>query len=96
MRSSKRETRLFVHARGSQKLSCARRLPCRWAEQTIVIFEDRFEVRLAAPYTVDDVTGNDAPSVARVKKVVSAWWMRERRRVSVLLTQLSGELAKLS
>jgi hypothetical protein len=47
-----------------------------------VIFEDRFEVRLVSPYAVENVSGNDAPSVARVKKVVSE---RENRYVLLLL-----------
>jgi hypothetical protein len=48
------------------------RLPCRWENETIVIFDD---LRIASPYRVEDVRGGAMTSkheLERVKRVVPA------------------------
>ena len=47
------------------------RLPCRWENETIVIFDD---LRIASPYRVEDVRGGAMTSkheLERVKRVVT-------------------------
>lgn len=52
--------------------SLAKTMPCRWAENnSIVVFEGKFTVRVSEPYNDASVVGTDEPSVARVKLVVS-------------------------
>jgi hypothetical protein len=52
--------------------SLAKTMPCRWAENnSIVVFEGKFTVRVSEPYTDASVVGTDEPSVARVKLVLN-------------------------
>jgi len=54
-------------------------MPCRWRDQTILVFEDQFSVQIPPPYSLESVSGTDESSVLRVKKVLEG----EKRKLIV-------------
>lgn len=64
------------------------RLPCRWQNDTIIVFDD---IKIVNPYTPQNVSGGSKEALSRVQKIVSAkfqllmlltlysWRWRERK-----------------